>query len=89
MPTTMQLLDTALRVDPSAAAWCKKLGVSRNTLAVAKVRGRLSPTIAGSIAKELGQDERDWISLAALEAEPPSNMRDTLMKRLSASIRML
>lgn len=81
MRNTMELLDKALAVEPSAKAWCDKLGLSRNTLAVGKVRGRLSPAIAGGLAMELGEDPQHWIAIAALEAEPES----TLLQRLKRS----
>jgi hypothetical protein len=89
MPTTMQLLDRALATDPSAAEWCRKLGVSRTAIAVAKTRGRLSPTLAGGIATQLGEDPKEWITVAALEAEPDTPAKRQLMKRIGASIRNL
>lgn len=78
MNTTMELFQKALAIEPSAKAWCDELGVSRNTLAVAKIRGRLSPVIAGGIAMKLGESPEHWIAVAALEAEPQS----TLLQRL-------
>lgn len=81
MQNTMELLNKALTVQPSAKAWCDKLGLSRNTLAVGKIRGRLSPAIAGCIAIELGENPEQWIAVAALEAEPES----TLLQRLRKS----
>lgn len=79
--TGHELLDKALAVQPSAKAWCDKLGLSRNTLAVGKFRGRLSPAIAGGLAMELGENPEHWIAIAALEAEPES----TLLQRLKKS----
>ncbi|WP_198674918.1 hypothetical protein [Rhodoferax ferrireducens] len=81
MNTTMELFQQALTVEPSAKAWCDELGVSRNTLAVAKIRGRLSPALAGGIAMKLGESPEHWIAVAALEAEPES----TLLQRLRKS----
>jgi len=77
----MELLNKALAMEPSAKAWCDKLGLSRNTIAVGKSRGRLSPAIAGGIAMELGENPEHWIAIAALEAEPES----TLLQRLKKS----
>ena len=79
MQTTMQLFQKALEIQPSAKAWCDELGVTRNTLAVAKIRGRLSPVIAGSIAMKLGENPQQWIAIAALEAEPESDYKKQLM----------
>ncbi len=72
MQTTMQLLDKALAIKPSAYAWCNDLGLSKSTLAVAKHRGRLAPAVAGGLAMKLGEDVQEWIAIAALEAEPDS-----------------
>lgn len=72
MHTTMQLYHHAMTVKPSAAFWCEQLGVSRNTLAVAKIRGRLSPTVAGNLARLLGEPVQEWVAIAALEGEPES-----------------
>lgn len=88
MPTTLQLLDKALLVQ-RASHLARELNVHPSALTNAKKRGRLSPTLAGSIAHQLGQDERDWIAIASLEAEPESPLRDTLMKRLSAKVQKL
>ncbi|MEY4882429.1 MAG: hypothetical protein RIS34_283 [Pseudomonadota bacterium] len=80
MQTTMDLYSRALEIKPSAKFWCDELGVSRNTLAVAKTRGRLSPTIAGGLAMKLGEDAGHWVAIAALEAEPKSTLLDRLRK---------
>lgn len=83
--STMQLYHMAMALEPSAAHWCEQLGVSRNTLAVAKIRGRLSPTVAGNLARLLGEPIDKWIALAALEAEPASYGRDKLAGMLTWS----
>lgn len=79
MRNTMDLFSKALEVQPSAKVWCDELGLSRNTLATAKIRGRLSPAIAGGIAMKLGENPIQWIAIAALEAEPESSNKRTLM----------
>lgn len=91
MPTTMELLSKALDVPnaPSAAEWCRRLGVNRTALSVCRARGRLSPTLAGSIAAELGEDPQKWITVAALEAEPETAAKRNLLKRLSARVQKL
>jgi hypothetical protein len=86
MPTTMQLLDRALKVQP-AARWADELDLSDSTLTQAKKRGRLSPILAGELAAKLGEDPREWITIAALEAEPDTALKSDLMKRLAARVK--
>jgi len=88
MPTTMQLLEKALQLK-SQARWADSLDLSDATLSQAKKRGRLSPTIAGSIASELGEDPTTWISIAALEAEPETAAKHSLLKRLGSKMQKL
>lgn len=83
MPATLELLDKALEVNPSGAFWCKEMHVARTTLSQARTRGRLSPTVAGNLALLLGGDERYWVAIAGLEAEPDTDLRDTLLSRAS------
>jgi hypothetical protein len=78
MQTTMDLLSKALEKQPSAYAWCKELGLSKSTLAVAKHRGRLAPSVAGGLAMKLGESPAEWIAIAALEAEPASPLLEQL-----------
>lgn len=82
MPHTIELLNRALEKQ-SAAAWCRAMNVGRATLAVAKKRGRLSPTLAGNIAMEIGADPIYWTAVAAAEAEPPGPLRDRLEKSIA------
>lgn len=86
MPTSLELLDLALRKQ-SASQYARDFNIHPSALTNARKRGRLSPTLAGAFARELGQIEEDWIALAALEAEQPSALRDTLMRRLGAKMR--
>lgn len=72
MNTTMELLDKALALKPSAYAWCNELGLSKSAIAVAKHRGRLAPAVAGGIAMKLDEDVQKWMAIAAMEAEPDS-----------------
>jgi len=89
MPTTMDLLTKALVSPdaPSAAEWCRRLGVNRTALSVCRARGRLSPTIAGSLAEQMGEDPTEWIAIAALEAEPDSTAKKALMRRIGAVVK--
>lgn len=80
MQNTMNLLDTALAINP-APFWTEKLKLSRGALHTAKARGHLSPAIAGALAEELGQDVKNWIVIAALESERDSACKTHLMER--------
>lgn len=84
MQTTMDLFSKAIAFQPSAEAWCRELGLSKSTLSVAKVRGRLSPCIAGALAIKLGEDATKWIAIAALEAEPESSYKTALLSRVTS-----
>ncbi|MFD2297324.1 hypothetical protein QRO11_17575 [Paracidovorax citrulli] len=80
MHTTMDLLDRANDLIPSDAEWCRRLAVSRTTLAVARVRGRLTPTVAGALAEAIHEDPKHWIAVAALEAAPEGHLNSHLWK---------
>lgn len=69
---SLQLLHKALQRDPNQAFWCKQLEVSRTTLSVARIRGRLSPLVAADLARLLGEDIEHWTTVAVLESEPES-----------------
>lgn len=76
---TMQLLDRAAAHFASQREMSKALGFSATTLGNARMRGRLSPVVAGMLARELGEDVIYWTAIAALENEKPSKARDTLL----------
>lgn len=86
MPTTMALLQKALSVK-HAAAWARQLNVTEAAFTQAKKRGRLSPTMAGSIAEELHEDAARWVAVAAIEAEPESPLKNQLLKKLAKAFR--
>jgi len=79
---TIDLVDIAIQGGDSTREIARKLGMNSNALHVAKSRGRLSPTATGTLAAHLGKDPITLIALAALEAEPPSHQRDTLLRRV-------
>lgn len=81
MPKTLELLENALKTK-KAADWCRLLNVQQSTICQARKRGRLSPTIAGNLAIEMGADPIYWTAVAAAEAEPPGPLRDKLEKTL-------
>ena len=77
---TMQLLDKALELQP-APYWHKKLNLSRNALHNARLRGHVSPAIAGALAEELGEEAEKWIVIAALESERESACKSRMMRK--------
>lgn len=88
MQTTMNLLDEALQQQP-APYWHAKLKLSRNALHNARLRGHVSPAIAGALATEMGQDPREWIVVAALESERDSACKTKMIKQLLGRVRSL
>ncbi len=84
MQTTQELVAKALDTHP-APYWHKALGVNRNLLHNAKAQGGLSPSVAGAIALELGEDWQAWVITAALESAKQSacteRMRGVWRKR--------
>lgn len=84
MPSTMTLLAKALEKQ-RAAAWARTFNITESAFAQAKKRQRLSPTLAGKLAHELGEDETQWIAIAGLEAEPQSEERDAMLMRLATN----
>ncbi|MES2581347.1 MAG: hypothetical protein V4627_01410 [Pseudomonadota bacterium] len=79
MQNTMQLLDRALQVK-RASRWCEDMDLDISTMAQAKKRGRLSPTLAGTLAMELGESPEHWIAIAAIEAEKETPLLQRLKK---------
>lgn len=80
MQTTMNLLDEALKLHP-APYWHKKLGLTRTVLHTAKIRGNLSPAIAGALAEEMGEPVEKWIVIAALESERESACKSRMVRK--------
>lgn len=80
MQTTMNLLDAALQLHP-APYWHKKLKLSRSVLHTSKIRGNLSPAIAGALAEELGESVEKWIVIAALESERESACKSRMVRK--------
>jgi hypothetical protein len=81
MPTTMALLEKALTIK-RAAAWARELNLSEAAFTQAKKRGRLSPTMAGTLAEQLHEDAARWTAVAAIEAEPDTPLRQRLLRSL-------
>lgn len=82
MQSTMQLLHQALALNPKQSFWSEQLQTSKHAIAVAKLRGRLSPVIAGNLARLLGEDIQKWVAIAALEAEPESYGKRKILSTL-------
>lgn len=83
MPQTIQLLNRALEKQ-TLSAWARAFDISPSTITNARSRGRLSPTLAGNFAINLGEDATKWIAIAALEAEPESAYKSALLSRLTS-----
>lgn len=83
---TIELLDFALAGGDSARELARKLDLGDNTLNVARHRGRLSPTAAGTLASHVGKDPVLWTAVAAMEAEPPSPQRDSLIEKITKTL---
>lgn len=81
MQSTLNLLERAIAQHP-APYWSERLKLSRNTLATAKLRGHLSPAIAGALAQEMGEDPKEWIVIAALESERESACKARMVRSL-------
>lgn len=81
MKSTMNLLEKALENQP-APYWTQRLNLARTTLATAKVRGHLSPAIAGALAEEMGEDSQKWIVIAALESERDSACKTRMVRKI-------
>nr|WP_315238104.1 hypothetical protein [uncultured Albidiferax sp.] len=81
MKTTMSLLDKALDLNP-APYWHQELNLNRNALHNARIRGHISPAIAGALAEKLGEDVDGWIVIAALESERDSACKKRMLERV-------
>ena len=79
MQNTMTLLDKALQFEP-APYWHKQLNLSRNALHNSRIRGHLSPALAGGLAKLMGEPIEKWICIAAMESEKDSAVKEMLVK---------
>lgn len=79
MQTTMDLFAKALQLQHQAA-WARDMNVTPAAFSMAKKQKRLSPVLAGGIAMKLGEDPEHWIAVAALEAEPESELLARLKK---------
>ncbi|GGH53766.1 hypothetical protein GCM10010975_09670 [Comamonas phosphati] len=80
MQSTIELLEKALSSHP-APYWTKRLNLARNTLGTSKVRGHLSPAIAGALAEEMGEDAQKWMVIAALESEKESACKSRMLRK--------
>lgn len=81
MEQTLDLLQKATNLEP-LPYWTKKLELSKNTLSTSKIRGHLSPAIAGRLAEFLEEDVERWVMIAALESERDSACKTHLLKRM-------
>lgn len=82
MQTTMDLLNRANDRIPSDAEYARRLGISRTTFSVARIRGRLSPIVAGALAMDIGENPQHWMAIAAIEASPDGHLKEALWKKI-------
>lgn len=73
MQSTMDLLKIALTGN-TAAGLARELNITRQAFYNAQRKQRLSPVLAGNLAMKVGEDADHWIAVAALEAEPESEL---------------
>ena len=78
MRQTLDLLNKALEKQ-SASAWARALNITPSAITNARARGRLSPALAGNLAIDLGENPEHWVAVAALEAEPESELLTRLL----------
>jgi transposase-like protein len=83
--TSLDLLRFALEGGDSSRELSRRLGLNPNALNLARHRGRLSPTAAGALAAHVGLDPTYWTAIAAMEAEPDSAQKTSLLQRLKAA----
>jgi len=88
MLNTMQLLKRALELH-TASELARRVGVARQTFTNAKTAGNLSPSVAGAVADEIGEDVISWIAIAALEAERDSVCKARVVRRTAQTWRRL
>lgn len=84
MKSTIELLTAATdRTNLSERALSTKLGHSPWTLSRGKLRGSLSPIVAGQLAEIVGESIERWMAIAAIESEPRSRVTDHLRKAIT------
>lgn len=85
MQTTMNLLEAALS-QRNASEWASHLKLASNALRMARMRGHLSPAIAGALAEALGENPKDWIVIAALESERDSACKTRMIQHVGSKV---
>lgn len=83
MKTSLELLRRALEIK-TVSDWARTLDTVPSTITNAKRVKRLSPTLAGKFAINLGEDATKWVAIAAMEAEPESSYKKELIRRITS-----
>jgi len=83
MTHSIELLNKALEIK-TISEWARTLNIVPSTITNARRIGRLSPTLAGNFAINLGENPTQWIALAAMEAEPESAHKKQLLSRVTS-----
>ena len=81
LQTTFDLLNAAL-AKQSASEWSRVYKIKPSAIAHAKKIKRLSPMLAGNLAMDLGEDAEHWATIAVIETERDSKLRERLRKKL-------
>ena len=77
MKNSIELLQRALEIK-TVSEWGRIFNIAPSAITNARRSGRLSPALAGNFAMELGEEPRDWVMIAALEAERESPLTERL-----------
>lgn len=88
MTHSIELLNKALEIK-TISEWARTLNIVPSTITNARRAGRLSPTMAGNLAMNLGENPVQWIAVAAMEAEPESSYKKQLMSRITLLYKLI
>ncbi|GLS16568.1 hypothetical protein [Hydrogenophaga electricum] len=84
MPTTMDLWAKAQKLHKKAE-WARVLGIHVSTWTNVEKKGHVPPVVAAGLALEMGEDPKEWITIAALEAAPETSLKAKLYRSLSTA----
>jgi len=87
---SIDLLHKAFEQEHSGAFWAQQLNVTRAAISLARVKGRLSPTLAAGLARLIDPARvPQWTALAAIEAEPDSYIKAKVHRPLQDALSYL
>lgn len=82
MTQSLDLVNRLVLTAPSQSELARSMGLQRTTISKALERESVSPTLAGLAAARLGEDPREAIITAVLEAEKNTTARERLRRAL-------